>query len=229
MSFAIRSARACTAELLFTSRNRKTVPVLRVYTVRDHSIAEVSHGSEHVSAGLEVRRTHVSRLDPDDVDQRSLKLLHLGGELGDTHAVECLRVSPGVRGNLMTTGVGGLDCCCAIVDATVQSACEEESGLGSCSVQSLDQLLSVLTRSIIEGEGEDAGFAALAVDDTSCWTALSGFDEGRGNRRCGGYATDGKHRGEQRREMHLGDSKEPFRLAVVLITSPRITKEASIL
>jgi hypothetical protein len=95
--------------------------------------------------------------------------LHFGGELSDTHWVQGLGVRPGVRGNLVTARIRGLDCCCAVVDAAIQSAGEEKGCLGPSSVQSLDQFLGVLAWAVIKGEGKDAGFAAFGVDNTRCW------------------------------------------------------------
>lgn len=126
-------------------------------------------------------------------------------------------MTPRVRPNLMAARVGSFDRCRAVVDAAVESAREEESGLGSCGVQGFDQFLGVLTRSVIKGKSEDTRLAAFAVDDTRCRPALSFLEEGGWDRCCGGQTADGENSGKKRREMHLSNLNCPDRIAVTYL------------
>ena len=103
----------------------------------------------------------------------------------------------------MASSIGSFYSGSAVVDAAVEGAGEEEGCFCSGGVQCLDEFFGVLAGSVVEGKGKDAGFAALGVDDTRCWAALSGLDERRRNCRCSGHTADGEDSRKKRGEVHL--------------------------
>lgn len=173
MPFTITRTRPGTPELLLRCRRRKSIPVLGIHAIGDDPVAKVSHGSGDVSTGFEIGGTHVGGLDTDDVDECGFELLHFGGELGYAHRVQGLWVCPGVRGDLVASSVCGFDGGSAVVDAAVEGAGEEEGCFGPGGVESLDEFLGVLAWTVVESQSKDAWLAALGVDHTGCWAALS--------------------------------------------------------
>jgi hypothetical protein len=155
-------------ELLQALLGRLTIPVTRVDIVGDDLVSELLHGGQHVTAGGEVRRSHVGGLLANDVDQGLFHLLHLLLQLVGAETSEILRVSPGVTGDLVTRVVGLLDGSLLVVDAAIKGAGQEEGGLGTSVVEDIDELAGVLSRAVIVSESKDTGSVALADNNTSC-------------------------------------------------------------
>lgn len=97
--------------------SRLPVPVASIDVVGDDVVAEGSHHGGYATTGLEVRRAHVPGLPAEDVDVRLLQLGHLRSELGRRHRAD-VAMCPGVRGDLVSAFVGGLDCRSLVVDAS---------------------------------------------------------------------------------------------------------------
>lgn len=110
------AARACLLELLLALLRRLAVPVFGVDIVGDDAVAELLHGREDRAARLEVRGTHIGRLDTDDVDERGFQLGHLGRQ-GRRREGSDVWVRPGMRGDLMARFVGVLKGRLLVVDA----------------------------------------------------------------------------------------------------------------
>ena len=81
-------------ELLLALLRRAVIPVARVDVVVDDLVVERLHRREELPPGVEIRGTHVGRLDAYQVDEGLLDLLHLGADLGGAHAAHSA-VGPG--------------------------------------------------------------------------------------------------------------------------------------
>jgi hypothetical protein len=170
-------------ELLLALLSRLPVPVTRVDVVGNDLVAELLHGRKDVATSGEVRRAHVGGLLADDVDHGLLELLHLLLQLIGAQTAEVLGVGPCVTGDLVARVVGLLDGGLVVVDTAVQLAGPEECTLRTGLVEDVDQLVSVLARTVIVGEGENTGLGALANDLSSSLAVedLNGIFNGSGS------------------------------------------------
>lgn len=161
------SAGTSLLELLLALLSSLSVPVARVNIIGDDLVSELLHGGQDVSAGGEVRRTHVGGLLADDVDHGLLQKLHLLLQLVGAETAEVGGMGPGVTGDLVAGVVGLLDGSGTVVDAAIELSGPEEGGLGTSVVEDVDELASVLARTVVVGKSNDTGAAALADDYTS--------------------------------------------------------------
>ena len=104
-------------ELLLALLRRLAVPVLGVDGVGNHTVAQVAHRGQHVSARGEVRGPHVGWLDADDVDEGLLEARHLARYVVGGQRAKVLWVRPCVRADLVAGLVGVLECALLVVDA----------------------------------------------------------------------------------------------------------------
>lgn len=174
-------------------RDGVTVPVLRVQVPGDGLVAQGAEGGEDLSVGLTVWWADPLGLDTKDLFEGGLELGDLGldlsgGELGQVSVV------PGVRSDLVARVVSLLDDVGVVVDAAVELAAHEESGLDTSRVERVDQSRSPLVRTVIEGDGN--GVVLGAASDESTKRKL-GSASGASGGGCGGTA-GGRGRGLNR-------------------------------
>lgn len=137
----------------------EVVPVLGINVGLDDAVVVRAHVALDVSSNGEIWGSHVGWSDTNDVDKGLLETLHLSLDLGGGVRAH-VWMRPGVGTDLVARVEGLLEGGSAVVDAAVESTGDEESSLGSGSVEGVDELVHVGTWSIIEGQGNDTWLGA---------------------------------------------------------------------
>ena len=173
-----------------TLRDGEVIPVTGVDVPSNETVSERADGGGGASACRAVRGTHVSGLDAEDVRERGLELGHLGvdsvrGEAGQ------VGVGPGVRSDLVAGIVDGLEGVGLVVDAAVESACDEKGGFGAGSFEGSEDRGGVCVWAVVEGEGDGARLSALGDDGAWGW-ACPGVEGGRHGEGAGCRQEEGR-------------------------------------